>query len=191
MQKPIVVAATLLFVVAAAFAQSSRSNGISVFVTDMSAGASGSRAKFDTAYGASYERMFSDRFSAEASVTSQNARRVVRRFDPGSAPVFGVASNRLYPIDANVFYHFLMDNRWKPYVGAGLRYVKDPFEGPGTFGEHLNAITTVDPEVSGGLVFQLNGTLGLRFDAKQVIGSNRSTVADPEFKASAGLSVRF
>jgi outer membrane protein W len=192
MHKPIVVAASLLFVVASAFAQqSSRSNAISVFVTDMSAGSSGSRAKFDTAYGASFEHMFSSRFSAEVSVTSQRSRLLVRGSGSGSSPTFDVVSNRIYPIDANVSYHFLTDSRWKPYAGAGLRYVRDTFHGPGLMFENFKPITTVDPEVSGGLVFQFNRTLGVRFDAKQVIGSNRSTVADPEFKVSVGLSVRF
>jgi len=191
MHKPIVVAVSLLFVVASAFAQSRRSNAISVFVTDMSSGASGSPARFDTAYGVSFERMFSERFSAEVSVTSQNARRVVRRFSTGSAPTFGVASNCLYPIDATLSYHFLKDHRWQPYLGAGLRYVRDTFHGPGLFYEYFPTVTTVDPEVSGGLIIQLNRTLGLRLDAKQILGSRRSTVADPEFKASAGLSFRF
>jgi len=187
MHKPIVVA-VLLFVATSAFAQS---NAISIYVTDMSAGASGSDAKFDTAFGASFERMVSDRFSAEVSVTSQNARRIVRLFSSGSEPRFGVASNRLYPIDATVSYNFLTGGRWKPYIGAGFRYVRDPFHGPGPLYEHYPTVTTIDPEVSGGLILQLNRTLGLRFDAKQVLGSNRSTVADPELKASAGLSVRF
>jgi len=191
MHKPIVVA-VLLFVPASAFAQqSSHSNAISIFVTDMSAGASGSPAQFDTAYGASFERMFSDHFSAEVSVTSQNARRIVRLFTSGSEPRFGVASNRLYPVDATVSYHFLTGGRWRPYLGAGFRYVRDPFHGPGLLYEHYPTVTTIDPEVSGGLVVQLNRMIGLRFDVKQALGSGRSTVADPEFKASAGLSVRF
>jgi len=190
-QKPFVVGAALLLLSALAFAQSSGSNAVSVFVTDVSAGASESSAKFDTAYGASFEHMFSNRFSAEVSVTSQNARRIVRMFSSGSAPMFGVASNHLYPIDANVSYHALTGSRWKPYLGAGLRYVRDTFHGPGLLYEYFPTVTTVDPEVSGGLVVHLNRTFGLRFDAKQVLGSNRSTVADPEFKASAGLSVRF
>lgn len=193
MQKVIVVVASLLLVVVSAFGQEARrSNAVSVFVTDMWLGSSSaSGARFDTAYGASFDRTFSDRFSAEVSVSSQNARRVVRLLSLGSAPMFGVVSTRLTPIDANVSYHFLTNSDWKPYIGAGLRYVKDTFHGPGLLYEYIDTIQTVDPEVSGGLVFQINPTLGLRFDAKQVLGSRRSTVADPELKASVGLSLRF
>jgi outer membrane protein W len=202
MRKTIVVAGSLMFVVASAFGQEARhSNAVSIFATDMSIGNSGANgAKFDaaygspkvdTAYGASFDRMFSDRLSAEVSVTSQNSRRIVRTFTSGSQPSYGIASIRLYPIDATISYHFLTNNRWKPYIGAGLRYVKDTFHGPGMMYEYYDTVRTVDPEVSGGLVFQFNPTLGLRFDAKQVLGSDRSTVADPEFKVSAGLSLRF
>jgi outer membrane protein W len=202
MWKPIVVAASLLFVVASALGQEARhSNAVSIFATDMSVGNSGANgAKFDaaygspkvdTAYGASFDRMFSDRLSAEVSVTSQNSRRVVRTFSSGSAPTYGIASIRLYPIDATVSYHFLTHNRWNPYIGAGLRYVKDTYHGPGPLYEYYDTIRKVDPEVSGGLVFQFNPTLGLRFDAKQVLGCDHSAVADPELKVSAGLSFRF
>jgi outer membrane protein W len=201
MRKPIVVAASLLFAVVSAFGQESRhSNAVFIFATDMSVGNSGTNgakfptaygsSKFDTAYGASFDRMFSDRLSAEVSVTSQYSRRVVRTFSSGSAPTYGIASIRLYPIDANVSYHFLTDNRWKPYIGAGLRYVKDTFHGPGPLYEYYDTVRTIDPEISGGLVFQFIPTLGLRFDAKEVLGSDRP-VADPKFKVSAGLSLRF
>jgi outer membrane protein W len=197
MRKTIVVAVWLLFIVTSAFAQqSSRSNAVSVFVSDLSIGSSSaSGAKLDSsAYGASFDHKFTDRFSAEVSVSSQRSRRVVRTFGPGSAPTFGVDSTRLYPIDANVTYHLPTHSRWKPYIGAGLRYVNDTFQGYQGLGRtafYRNAVHTIDPEISGGITLQFNRTLGLRLDAKQVLGSNRSDVADPELKASAGLSFRF
>jgi hypothetical protein len=52
-------------------------------------------------------------------------------------------------------------------------------------------VHTIDPEVSGGITWQFSRTLGLRFDAKRVLGSRRSDIADPELKASAGVSFRF
>ncbi len=48
----------------------------------------------------------------------------------------------------------------------------------------------VDPEISGGVVFQLRPHLGVLFDAKQLIGNN-SLRSDPGFKASIGLHWRF
>jgi outer membrane protein W len=202
MRKPIVVAASLLFVVVAAFGQESRhSNAMYIFATDMSVGNSGTSgakfptvygvSKFDTACGASFDRMFSDRLSAEVSMTTQVSRRIARTQTTGTEPKTGYVSTRLYPIDATVSYHVLTHNRWKPYIGAGFRYVRDPFHGPGPLYEYYDTVRKVDPEVSGGLVFQFNPRLGLRLDAKQVLGSDRSTVADPAFKVSAGLSLRF
>lgn len=193
MQKVILVAASLLLVVVSVRGQEvRRPNAVSVFATDMSLGSSGaSGAKFDAAYGASFARMFGDRFSAEVSVSSQKARRVVRTASSGSFPSYGVVTTRLVPIDVNLSYHFLTTGHWQPYLGAGLRFVKDTFHGPGLMFEHFDTIQTVDPEVSSGVVYQFNPAFGLRLDAKQVLGSNRSTVADPELKASAGLTLRF
>ena len=190
MHKSAAVGALVLLFSAPAFAQ--RSNTVSIFVTDMSSSAGG--AQVDGAYGASFDRMFGDHFSGELSVTSQRYRRFVTLLGPTSEPRTGVVTDRIYPIDVNVYYHFVTAGRWKPYVGAGLRYVNDTFvgwAGPPPIGPYSNGLRTVDPEVSGGVAFQFNQALALRLDARQVLGSHRSTVADPELKASAGLSVRF
>jgi len=72
--------------------------------------------------------------------------------------------------------------------------VNDTFQGyqrGGRTAFYRNAVHTLDPEISGGITLQFTRTVGLRFDAKQVLGSHRSDVADPELKASAGLSFRF
>jgi outer membrane protein W len=196
MYKPIVVAASLLFVVASAFAQqSSRSNSISVFVTDLALSKSNiGGAKVDSAYGASFGHMFTERFSGELSVSSQRFSRYVRTFTGGSEPTSELFTDRLYPIDLNISYYFPNGSRWKPYLGAGLRYVNDTFhryEGTRRTAFYRNAVRTIDPEISGGITLQFKRTIGLRFDAKQVLSSNRSDVADPALKASAGLSFRF
>jgi outer membrane protein W len=193
MRKSIIVAFSLLFVVVSAFAQQpSRSNSISVFVTDSELDWSSSGGtRFGADFGAALDHMFNDRFSAELSVTSQHNIRYVTTFSPAGLPTTITHSARLYPIDANVSYHFFTDSRWKPYLGAGLRYVSDTVRGDGPLGGYRLATRTTDPEVSGGITFQFNQRLGLRFDAKQIIGSSRSTVADPQFKASVGLSLRF
>jgi len=192
--KSAAAAALLLLFTVFAFAQPA--NAVSVFVTDLALSNSniGSATVAATAYGASFDRMFSERFSGELSVSSQGSRRYLRTFTGGSEPTFELFTYRIYPIDANISYHFLDSNRWKPYLGAGLRYVNDTFhgyEGTRRTAFYRPAVRTIDPEISGGITLQLNRTLGLRFDAKQVLGSHRSDVADPEFKASAGLSFRF
>jgi len=99
--------------------------------------------------------------------------------------------DRLYPIDANVSYHFLNGSRWKPYLGAGVRYVSDSLHFSGPYRSNRFTENSVDPEISGGITFQFNPALGLRFDAKQIIGYSRGYGTNPNFKGSVGLSLRF
>jgi len=191
MYKSAAVAALLLLFSVSAFPQ--HSNTVSVFVTKLSRSDIGG-AKLDAAYGASFDHKFTDRFSGELSVSSQRYRRYVRTFTGSTEPTSALFTDRIYPIDANISYHFPSGNVWKPYIGAGLRYVNDTFqgyEGLGRTAFYRTAVHTIDPEISGGITLQFNRALGLRFDAKQVLGSNRSDVADPELKASVGLSFRF
>ena len=197
MPKAVAVAASLLFFAASVFAQqTSRSNSVYIFATEISQSNIG-RATIDSAYGASFDHLFTERFSGELSVSRQRFRRYVAVFTNSSEPASTNApfTDWLYPIDATVSYHFLGDSRWKPYLGAGLRYVNDTFHGYEAIGTrtplYRAAVSTIDPEVSGGITWQFSRALGLRLDAKQVLGSGRSDVADPEFKASAGLSFRF
>jgi outer membrane protein W len=192
-RKSIIVAVSLLFVVASAFAQQPvRSNAVSVFVTDTELGSSSDRGvSFGADFGAAIEHMFSDRVSGELSVTSQRVNRNVSTFSIGGLPATTTNSERLYPIDANASYHFFTDSRWKPYLGGGLRYVSDTVHGSGPLGSDRFTTRSTNPEVSGGITYQFNPLLGLRFDAKQVIGSSHSIIADPKFKASVGLSLRF
>jgi hypothetical protein len=193
LHKSAVVAALLLLVSVSAFPQPS--NTVSVFVTDLALSSSTiGGAKIDAAYGASFDHMFTERLSGELSVSSQRSRRHLRTFTASTEPTNVLYSYRIYPIDANISYHFLSGSRWNAYLGAGPRQVNDTFhgyEGVSRTAFYRHAVHTIDPEISGGITVQFNRTLGLRFDAKQVLGSNRSDVADPELKASVGLSFRF
>jgi outer membrane protein W len=194
MRKSMVVAASLLFVAAQAFSQQpNRSNSVSVFISDLSVFHSSTYGtRVDAGYGASFDHMFSSRFSGELSVTSQSFRSVVTTFGPSGVATRTTFSDRSYPIDATASYHFLTDSRWKPYVGGGLRYVSSTFHSGPAFGNGEFTTRSVDPEVSGGVTFQFRPSIGLRFDAKQIIGTNsRSVAGDPDFKASLGLSFRF
>jgi len=189
----VAVAALLLLFSLPAFAQSS--NTVSVFVTDLSLSSSmiGNAMIDATAYGASFDHRFNGRFSGELSVGSQRASRHLRIFTSSTEPKNVLYTYRIYPIDVTVSYHFLSGSRWNPYLGAGLRQVNDTFhgyEGVSRTAFYRGVVHTLDPEISGGITLQLGRTLGLRFDAKEVLRS-RSDVADPKLKASAGLSFRF
>ena len=193
MRRSIVVAVSLLFVVASAFAQqSSHSNTVSVFVSDLSIVHSSSLGTdVDASYGVAFNHMFSNHLSGELSVTSQRIRQSVTTFSGGGQPIFTSYSDTLYPIDANVSYHFLTDSRWKPYIGAGLRYLNSTVYGSSPFGNYRNDLHSIDPEVSGGVTFQFRPNLGLRFDAKQIVGNSNSALGDTAFSGSVGLSFRF
>jgi outer membrane protein W len=190
MRKSIVVAVSLLFLVAPAFAQHpAHSNTVSVFVSDLTLSQSrSSGASLDAGYGAAFDHMFNDRLSGEVSVTSERQRRTFGSLSATGALTLFTRSNTIYPVDANVSYHFLTNSRWKPYAGVGMRYVSFTST---EFSPSGRTWRTVNPEVSGGITFQFRPNLGLRFDAKQILGGDQSIIADPAFKASVGLSFRF
>jgi outer membrane protein W len=146
MHKSLLVSALLLLVAASTSAQSS--NTVSVFVSNLAFSQSTiGGATIDSAYGASFDHRFGGRFSGELSVTSQRVRRYVPTFTGSSQPTSALVTDRLYPIDATVSYHFLGGSRWKPYIGAGLRYVNDTFQGYEGFGRttfYRNAVHTID-----------------------------------------------
>jgi outer membrane protein W len=195
MRKSIVIAASLLFVVASAFAQqhATPANTVSLFVSDLSlthSASSGSR--MDVSYGGAFDHMFNRHISAELSVTSQPARRYFTTLSLNRQSAISSSVVHFHPIDANVSYHFLTDSRWKPYIGGGLRYLNNSVLVTGLFGDsHRFTTRTVDPEISGGVVFQFRPTLGLRFDAKQIVGSSGSVLGERAFTGSVGLSFRF
>lgn len=193
MRKSLVIAASLVFVITSAFAQQPTPlNTISVFVSDLSVTHTSSGTSFDSGYGAAFDHRFSDHISAELSVTTQRMRQSVTTISPSGQPVFASYTKTLLPIDANVSYHFFTNSRWKPYLGAGLRYLNNTVSNVAPFNSYRYTSRSVDPEVSGGVTYQFRPNLGLRFDAKQTVGGSNSVLGgDAAFSASAGLSFRF
>jgi outer membrane protein W len=191
MSKSIIMTISLMFIVASAFAQQPvGSNAISVFAADSEiAWTQKSGTSFGTDFGAALEHQFGPRFSAELSVTNQHSSRFVTTVATnGSATTIGY-SVRSYPVDATAAYHFFTGSHWHPYLGAGLRYVSESIRGTNFTNDYRFTTHTVEPEISGGITYQFTPRLGLRFDAKQVIGNG--AVSDPQFRGSVGLSLRF
>ena len=190
MRIPIVVAASLFFVVAPAFAQQrSTPNSVSLFVSDLALSDSSSRGfRSNAGFGAAFDHMFNDRVSVELSVSRQTIRRYVSTFVIEGPPVSTFREFALYPIDANVSYHFITGSRWKPYIGAGLRYVSDSEHFTGLLGGYDNTSRAIAPEVSGGVTFALRPNLGVRVDAKEIVGGMKTYVTEPVFKGSDALS---
>jgi outer membrane protein W len=85
-----------------------------------------------------------------------------------------------YPIDALAQYHFLNGSKWRPYVGAGIRYVERqtsvfaPTESRTSF------------EINGGVVWQFAPHWGLKFDARQLL--REDSFYDHSSKGSIGFS---
>jgi outer membrane protein W len=192
MRKSIIVAVSLLFVVGSAFAQQSApANTVSVFVSDLAVSRTSSGTDLDVAYGVAFDHMFSKRVSAELSVTRQRTRESFTIFNPGGQAVFASYTNTLYPVDATVSYHFFTDGRWKPYIGGGARYVSGTSRSDSLFNSYRITTYSLNPEISGGVTFQVRPTFGLRFDAKQTLGNGNSVVGDSSLNVSVGLSFRF
>jgi len=193
MRKSIIVAVSLLFVVATGFAQQpNRSNTVSVFVSDLSISSSSSTGtNLDTSYGVAFGHMFNRHWFAEVSVTSQPIQRSIIYVSVGQPTTYTTSRDRLYPMDANVSYHFLSDSRWKPYVGGGLRYLDDTVLLDLPAGVRGYSHSFVDPEITGGVTFQFRPNLGLRFDAKKIIGTSNSVLGDSALSGSVGLAFRF
>ncbi|HXH40238.1 MAG TPA: OmpW family outer membrane protein [Thermoanaerobaculia bacterium] len=193
MRKSIIVAASLLFVGATAFAQQPiRSNTVSVFVSDLAIShTSAEGTNLETSYGAAFSHMFNRNWAAELSVTSQPVQRTNIYLAAGQPPIYSTFRDRLYPIDANVSYHFFTNSRWKPYVGVGARYLDYKTRLDLPTGVVRNSQRFVDPEITGGVTFQFRPNLGLRFDAKKIIGTSQSVLGDSVFSGSVGLSFGF
>jgi len=206
MRSPIFIAASsLLFVVAAASAQQrSTPNAVTIFVSDLALSDTSTNGQHsDAGYGVALDHMFTDRISGELSVSRQTYRRHVTTFVSGGIPVTSFPQFELFPVDADVSYHFLFSSRWKPYVGVGLRYVEMSEDLGGPLGPNVITSRAVAPEVVGGLTYQFRPPLGIRLDARQVVRSEKSYITKPfftgfdalgfvpDFQASLGLSFRF
>jgi outer membrane protein W len=135
--------------------------------------------------------MFSDHLSAEGALTSQRGRQSYTIFSTTAPPVTYRYAETLYPVDASVSWHFLTDGRWKPYLGAGLRYASNTFRSYGPTGSSRFTSNTLGPVISGGVTYQFRPTLGLRFEAKLTLRVNASALGDASLSGSIGLSFRF
>jgi outer membrane protein W len=89
-----------------------------------------------------------------------------------------------YPVSLDGQYHFFNDSRWKPYLGAGVRYV-DPNAHFRDFGAQIS------PEVNGGVSFMMTPNLSLRFDGRLAVRSGDRPGYDPLSRGSIGLGWHF
>ena len=145
-----------------------RPNRVSLFLSNVAFGWSeGSGSFWDAGYGLAYEHRFSRRWSAELAAAVQEQEDA-----------------RTYPFDAVARYSFQsVRTRWRPYVGAGVRYVAAPSD-PLQLYDNVIA-----PEAVAGVDFNPAEAWSLRFDAKQTLGNTYAF--DEPFKLSLGIGWRF
>jgi len=176
--RKLVVAVAFLLVSTAAFAQQDKPTGVFVFVTNPGYGSSErSGSYWEGGFGVAVQRMFTPHVSAELTVSRERHITRLARFDLNGniipdAPLRKF-TNDVTPVDVTARYHFFKDSAWKPYAGVGVRYVESRAIGG----------------LTGGVVWQFRPSVGLRFDAKVLLG-NESRFTDP-FNGSVGLAWRF
>lgn len=168
MRKSVLV--LLMLLAASASAQTlDRRNRVSLFLSNVAFGWSeGGGSFWDAGYGVAYERRFSRPWSAELAVSVQE-----------------VDDTRTHPVDALARYSLAgVRTRWRPYVGAGVRFLESPEEPRNVV---YNEVLL--PQVAAGVDFNPAEAWSLRFDVKQAFGG--VPVYDDAFKVSAGVGWRF
>jgi outer membrane protein W len=150
---------SLLFT-STAFAQ--EKNELTVFLSDVT-DTGVARVHQYGGFGAAFSRTITPNLSAQLSVASEEHYSYGYYFiGPDIKRPLTPQTLRTFPLDLAVRYHWLNDTRWKPYMGAGLRYVGVPHNAdPGfRYHNHLN------PEIVGGVELRLRPNLGLTLDAR-------------------------
>jgi hypothetical protein len=139
-------------------------------------------------YGAAFSESWTPRFSTAIAIGVEDATVCVGgSFLERPCTEIGLQT---HPIDVSGRYNFLNDTRWKPYFGAGLRYLP----APDLTAEERIAVghpysTHLSPEVVGGIEFVVTPSFGITVEGKQVVGHKEPY--DALFKVSAGLGWRF
>jgi hypothetical protein len=153
------VAVAFLLVSTAAVAQQDKPTAIYVFITNAGFTYSErSGSDWEGAFGVALQRMFTPHVSAEVSVSRDRRFSRLLAFDPNGNVIDGYTrtiTHDFTPVDLTARYHFLNGSAWKPYAGIGVRYVESRAVG----------------DLTGGVVWQFRPSLGLRFDAKVLLGN--------------------
>lgn len=137
----------------------------------------------DSNFGVAVSKFVAPHVSMELAVSSQGW------WEYSPDPVhFGAPFVRVkqtaYPVSLDGQYHFFNDSRWKPYLGAGVRYVE-----PNATFRDLSA--RISPEINGGVSFMMTPNLSLRFDGRVAVRSTHTPGYDPLSRGSIGLGWHF
>lgn len=192
MRKHIAVAVTLLLFAVSAFAQE-KTEGLQqgtfrVFAFGSNFGYTQSDSvgsNWHGGYGLGLEYRFRDRWSAEISVAQEESHgpTFTTRYPDGTVFI-GSHSLTNHPVDVVGQYHFITRSAWKPYVGAGARYVRDEGAPFVDRGDRLSA------QLVGGIYYNVTPRVALRLDLKRLLRTD-STGYDDGRKVSIGVGWAF
>lgn len=177
----VLLAAVLLLTGTAAFAQKA---SLSVFATQIRGGwTSNNGSSYDADYGVGAEYWFTPRVSAAVNVSRHQDLAATTVFNENGIPTTTISHINEYPVDAVVRYRFAGSERWKPYLGGGVRAVRG-------FTLFRERSWDIAPEINGGVTFLVTRKLGLDFDGSVATSQPRYTGVD-QFRVAFGLSWRF
>lgn len=150
-------------------------------------------SNFTGALGVGAEYFFTPRVSASLQVSTQtHTESVLTVFDPAAGTyLYDTRSKRTYPVDLLARYHFSGSDRWKPFVGGGLRMLstaREAYYFPGNSETFTD--WNVGVEIDGGVTFQMTPSLGLDFEVRHALQEQSFTPVD-QTRGSIGLSWRF
>lgn len=184
MRLRLVIVSVFLLAAPAVFAQPR--DTVSIFVSQATFGWSSNHGtQLSGAVAAAFDRMLTPRVSAQLWIGTERHRTYSYVVEPnGAFRDVPPARFRTYPVDVAVRYHFLNETRWKPYIGAGARYVHAP--GVSSDFRYSNH---VGPEIVGGTALNITRSLAVVADAKIYFGEREQY--DDQFKSAIGLSWRF
>jgi len=165
------------------FAQQSEIQ-VSVFATDPGYAQSQSTgSNFTGGIGAALEYRWNQRWALELQVSREERDRTLVRIDPDPVvPPVQRLQGTAYPIDLLLHYRFENASRWKPFLGAGVRYERSAFR---QFDENRTLF-----EVDGGVHFMITPALSLRLDAKQLLADDNGHF-DSSIRPSIGFGWKF
>jgi outer membrane protein W len=170
----------LLLAVSASAQTIDKPTRVSFFVTNPGLGNDGDGGVLDGGVGLALEHRFSRKWSAAIDVAREVHDYQPRFFDPTTIEF------RTYPVDVLARYSFQSAHtRWRPYMGAGVRYVSAPDAPSGAKYDD-----EVWPELAGGVELNAAESWSLLFEAKGLV-VNDIPEYDELLKVSIGFGWRF
>jgi opacity protein-like surface antigen len=175
---------------------------ISVFLQDLQHSSSTPHgSEWGTATGISFGYSWSKRMSTTLSVTAQRYPQIYVKFLSFQEPVLGNASAPVtfpgtlttFPIDLVHEVSFSNSTRWTPYTGAGLRYVRAPFNKnqSGQVQVSPGYTNRLEGEAVGGVRLRLRRNMDLQFGLARLVRSTSIPNHDPLTRGALGLRWQF